>query len=202
MISRVFAAAFAVFTLGLTSGSAGAAEAPAYREFVSGSPTAKVTMIEYASLTCPHCARFAEEVMPKVKKDYIDTGKIKFVYRDFPLDGLAAAGAQLARCAPGERGKTLIELMFKNQKAWVSAPKPIEPLRGYAQLAGMSGSDIDACLNNKTISAKINEVMQTASTKFKVESTPTFFVGEEKIKGELTYEALAKILDQHLAAAK
>ncbi len=178
------------------------ASGPVYREFVSGNPSAKVTMIEYASLTCPHCARFSEDVMPELRKNYIDTGKIRFVYRDYPLDNLAAAAAAIARCAPGDRGKAMIDLMFKNQQVWARSPKPIEPLRGYAQLAGMSAADVDACLQNKAITAKISEVMNTASSVYKVESTPTFFVGEEKLSGEITYKDLAKILDKHIAAGK
>jgi len=179
-----------------------AASGPVYREFVSGNPNAKVTMIEYASLTCPHCARFNEEVMPEVRKNYIDTGKIRFVFRDFPLDNLATAAAAIARCAPGDRGKAMIDIMYKNQNVWARSPKPIEPLRGYAQLAGMSAADFDACLDNKAITGKIMEVMQTASSVYKVEATPTFFVGEEKLSGEISYKDLAKILDKHIAAGK
>ncbi len=178
------------------------ASGPVYREFVSGNAEAKVTMIEYASLTCPHCAKFNEDVMPDVRKNYIDTGKIRYVFRDYPLDGLAAAAAAIARCAPGERGKAMIDLMYKQQNVWARSPKPIEPLRGYAQLAGMSAADVDACLVNKSITGKINEVMQTASSVYKVEATPTFFVGEEKLSGEIAYKDLAKILDKHIAAGK
>ncbi len=175
---------------------------PVYREFVSGNPAAKVTMIEYASLTCPHCAKFNDEVMPQLRKNYIDNGKIRFVFRDYPLDSLAAAAAAIARCAPGDRGKAMIDLMYKNQNVWARSPKPIDPLRGYAQLAGMSAADVDACLANTAITGKINEVMNTASTVYKVEATPTFFVGEEKISGEIAYADLAKIIDKHIAAGK
>ena len=178
------------------------ASGPVYREFVSGNPDAKVTMIEYASLTCPHCARFNEEVMPDVRKNYIDTGKIRYVFRDYPLDNLATAAATIPRCAPGDRGKALIDLMYKNQEVWARAPKPIDPLRGYAQLAGMSAADFDACLANKAISGKILEVMQTASSVYKVEATPTFFIGEEKLSGEIAFKDLAKIIDKHIAAGK
>lgn len=178
------------------------ASGPVYREFVSGNADAKVTMIEYASLTCPHCARFNEEVMPEVRKNYIDNGKIRYVFRDYPLDALAAAAAAIARCAPGDRGKAMIDLMYKNQNVWARSPKPIDPLRGYAQLAGMSAADVDACLANKAITGKISEVMNTASSVYKVEATPTFFIGEEKLSGEIAYKDLAKLIDKHIAAGK
>ena len=178
------------------------ASGPVYREFVSGNPDAKVTMIEYASLTCPHCARFNEEVMPELRKNYIDNGKIRYVFRDYPLDNLAAAAAAIARCAPGNRGQAMIDMMYKNQNVWARSPKPIDPLRGYAQLAGMSAADVDACLANKAITGKINEVMNTASSVYKVEATPTFFIGEEKLSGEIAYKDLAKIIDKHIAAGK
>lgn len=175
---------------------------PVYREFIQGNPKAKVTVIEYASLTCGHCKAFQDTTYPELKKAYIDTGKIRFVYRDYPLDGLAAAGALLARCAPGDKGKVMIDLMFKNQQEWVRSPAPIEPLRGYAQLAGMSSADVDACLKNEGIMNKIREVMDTAATVYKVQSTPTFFINEEKLEGVQPFEAMAKVIDEAIADAK
>lgn len=175
---------------------------PVYREFIQGNPKAKVTVIEYASLTCGHCKAFQDTTYPELKKNYIDTGKIRFVYRDYPLDGLAAAGALLARCAPGDKGKVMIDLMFKNQMEWVRSPAPIEPLRGYAQLAGMSAADVDACLKNEPIMNKIREVMDTAATVYKVQATPTIFVNEEKLEGAAEYSALAKLIDEAIADAK
>ncbi len=185
---------------GLVLGAAAPAFAadPVYREFVQGDPKAKVTVIEYASLTCPHCAHFAENDFPKLKAEYIDTGKIKFIFRDFPLDGIATAGALLARCAPADRGKILIEVMFKNQTEWLRSDRPpIERLRDYSKLAGMTDKDVDACLKNQKILATITEVKDTAVTLYKVESTPTFFVGETKIPGA-DYEAVKKAIDKQL----
>ncbi|MGE4063290.1 MAG: DsbA family protein [Rhodospirillaceae bacterium] len=179
-----------------------AAGQPVYREFIQGNPKAKVTVIEYASLTCGHCKAFQDTTYPELKKNYIDTGKIRFVYRDYPLDGLAAAGALLARCAPGDKGKVMIDLMFKNQTEWVRSPAPIEPLRGYAQLAGMSAADVDACLKNEPIMNKIREVMDTAANTYKVQSTPTFFVNEEKVEGAVAYDQLSKVIDEAIAEAK
>ncbi len=192
------AGAALLWTFGI-AGPAYAADAakpaPVYRDFVQGNPNAKVIVIEYASLTCPHCAEFHKIGFPQLKTNYIDTGKIKFVYRDFPLDGLATGAALLARCAPGDRGKTMIGLMFENQNEWMRAEKPLEPLRGYAQLAGMSSEDVDACLKNEAILKEIQTVQQTAVTLYKVQSTPSFFVGENLVEGN-DYESLKKAIDK------
>jgi len=171
--------------------------APVYREYVQGNPKAKVIVIEYASLTCPHCAHFAQEEMPKLKAEYIDTGKIKYVFRDFPLDGLATGAALIARCAPNDRGKIMIDMMYKNQSEWMRAETPLTPLRDYAKLAGMSSDEVDACLKNETILKEIQDVQEKARTLYKVESTPTFFVGEEKVQGD-DYAALKKAIDKQL----
>ncbi len=179
-----------------------AAGQPVYREFIQGNPKAKVTVIEYASLTCGHCKSFQDDTYPELKKNYIDTGKIRFVYRDFPLDGLAAGGALLARCAPGDKGKVMIDLMFKNQLEWVRSQNPLEPLRGYAQLAGMSAADVDACLKNEGIMNKIREVQETAAGTYQVQSTPTFFINEQKLEGAQPYDVMAKAIDRAIAAAK
>jgi protein-disulfide isomerase len=159
-------------------------------------------VIEYASLTCGFCKLFHDTIYPELKKNYIDTGKIRFVYRDYPLDGLAAGAALLARCAPGNRGTVMIDQMFKNQTEWVRAQNPLESLRGYAQLAGMSADDVDACLKNEGIMNKIREVQETASTAYKVQATPTFFINEDRLEAPKSYEVMAKALDQAIAAAK
>lgn len=183
---------------GTAAPTATAPAGPQYREFVQGDPKAKVTVIEYASLTCSHCANFYRTAYVDLKKNYIDTGKIKFVFRDFPLDGLAMAGAVLARCAPGDRGGKLIDMMFKEQDKWIRSEKPLEPLKGYAQLAGMSSADVDACLKNEAILKQVREVQNTASTLYKVQSTPTFYVEDEKIDGDRGYEFMAKLIDKKL----
>ena len=160
----------------LAFGVATAADAPpanpnmvSYHEFVEGDPKAKLTVVEYASVTCPHCARFFVESFPELKKDYIDTGKIKYIYRDLPTAPreLSFAASQIARCAPNNRGMGMIEMLFKHQQEWMSAPDTT--LRGYAQLAGMSGADFDACLKNESIYKEMNNVVDRASTLYKVE---------------------------------
>jgi protein-disulfide isomerase len=196
-VALAVAAFGAAVSLGASPVFAADAKAPVYREYVQGNPKAKVVVIEYASLTCPHCAHFAEADYPLLKKEYIDTGKIKYVFRDFPLDGLGMGAALLARCAPNDRGMTMVDMMFKNQKEWMSSEKPLEVLRGYAQLAGMDSAAVDACLKNEAILKEINEVREKAMTLYKVKSTPTFFVGEDMVEGA-DYAALKKAIDKAL----
>ena len=205
----LFAAAVAVagFATATMAADAPKPAAPViYKEFIWGDPKSKVTVIEYASLTCPHCADFANTVFPDIKKNYIDTGKIRFVFRDYPLDGLGMAGAALARCAPEGRGQKMIELMYKNQNEWARSAAPIEPLKGYAALSGMSSADVDACLKNEALLKEIKDVQTKASTLYQVQSTPTFYINDEKLEGLAAgkpgYEALAKVLDKHVAKAK
>jgi protein-disulfide isomerase len=180
-----------------TTATPAPAAGPVYREYELGKASAKVTVIEYASLTCPHCAHFAQDNFPTLKKDYIDTGKIKYIYRDYPLDGLAAAAALIARCAPGDRGFTLIELLFKNQLTWVQAPSPIEPLRMYAKQTGMSDADVDACLKNQGILDSIRSVQSTADSLYKVAATPTFLIGDDRVDGA-DYDKLKALIDKNL----
>jgi protein-disulfide isomerase len=188
-----------VLVAGLIFGAAQAADAPkrAYYEFVLGNPNAKLTVVEYASVTCPHCAKFFVETFPLIKKDYIDTGKIKYVYRDLPTPPreLSFAASQLARCVPNNKGMNMIEMLFKHQQEWMSAPDTT--LRGYAQLAGMSSADFDSCLKDQAIYKELNDAVERATTTYKVESTPTFFVGETRVAGE-QYEPLKKAIDKAL----
>ena len=180
----------------LAAPSAFAADAT-YREFVLGNPKAKVTVIEYASLTCPHCAHFQAEEYPQLKKEYIDTGKIKFVYRDFPLDGLAMGAALLARCVPGTRGYELIQTMLGNQLEWMRSDQPVNILRGYAEKIGLDSAGFDACLKNEAILTKIQDEQKRALTEYKVPGTPTFVVNETIVPG-IEYTMIKEAIDKAL----
>ncbi len=180
-ISRRAAMALTIAATFATS-AAFAADAT-YREFVQGNPKAKVTVIEYASLTCPHCAHFQADEYPILKKEYIDTGKIKFVYRDFPLDGLGMGAALIARCVPGTRGYEMIQMMLGNQLEWMRADQPVNVLKGYAEKVGLNAAGFDACLMNDTVLKKIQEVQTSALTTYKVPGTPTFVVNETIVPG-------------------
>src|SRR5271165_5814043 len=162
-----------------------------------GSANAPVTIIEYASMTCPHCAHFHETTFPELKKKYIDTGKVRFIFREFPLDQLAAAGAMLARCAGKDKYFPLIETLFAQQKDWV-VQKPLEPMLNIARQAGFTQQSFDECLANQEMLTGIEEGRTRASTKFGVNSTPTFFINGKIIRGGLSAEDLDKQLAPYL----
>jgi protein-disulfide isomerase len=164
-------------------------------ENVLGNPDAPVTIVEYASLTCPHCAAFQATTAPALKRDYVDTGKVKLIYRDFPLDNLAAAAAMLAHCGGPERYFGFIEILFRSQMTWATSQNPRAELEKLARLAGVSQEAFDACLKNEAQLRAIQTRAQTASEKFGVESTPTFFVADRKLAGDVPYAELKPLLD-------
>jgi len=166
-------------------------------DVVLGSDKARVTIIEYASMTCPHCAHFSETTFPELQKRYIDTGKVRFIFREFPLDALAAAGFMLARCAGNDKFMPIIETLFAKQREWM-VEKPIEPLRNIAKQFGFTHETFDACLANQKVLDGIQEVRDRAAEKLGVNSTPTFFVNGKKLTGDQSIEALAKEIDPYL----
>jgi protein-disulfide isomerase len=166
-------------------------------EMSMGNDKAPVTVIEYASMTCPHCAHFQETTFPELKKRYIDTGKVRYIFREFPLDTLAAAAFMLARCA-GEKDSskyfTMVDTLFRQQKQW-AVEKPIPPLMAIAKQAGFTEKTFDACLANQKMLDGIESIRQRAASKFKVQSTPTFFINGTAFPGALTIEDMAKAID-------
>ncbi len=162
-----------------------------------GAASAPVTIIEYASMTCPHCAAFEAITFPKLKEKYIDTGKVKYIMREFPLDALAAAASMLARCAGPEKFNPLIETLFLSQKKWV-VQKPLEPLAAIAKQAGFTQQSFEACLNDKELLGKIQQTRDRAAQAFKVDSTPTFFINGEKHSGEMAIDDLEKLIEPFL----
>jgi len=162
-----------------------------------GPANASVTITEFASMTCPHCAAFNAEVFPKIKSAYIDTGKIRYIFREFPLDIKAAAGSMLARCiAKDDAGKyfAVIDMLFKRQNEW-AGPTTMEPLRRIGKQAGLSQQQVEDCLKDQALSDKIAADQNYAADVLKVDSTPTFFVNGEKIKGETSFEEFQKRID-------
>jgi protein-disulfide isomerase len=159
---------------------------------VLGSPQAPVTIVEYASMTCPHCANFSKNTYPELKKRYIDTGKVRYIFREFPLDRLAVAGSLLARCAgDGDKFYGMIELLFAQQTQWV-VRAPIPHLMDLAKQAGFTQQTFDSCLANQEMFDKIVKVREQAAKDFKVESTPTLFINGEKVSGDVSIEELEK----------
>jgi len=173
------------------------AKAGADGDVVLGSDKAPVTIIEYASMTCSHCAHFSTETFPELQKRYIDTGKVRFIFREFPLDPLAAAGFMLARCAGKDRFMAVVETLFAKQADWV-VQKPIEPLQAIAKQLGFTEQSFDQCLANQQVLDRIQNVRDRAAEKLGVNSTPTFFVNGKKLTGDQSIEALAKEIDPYL----
>jgi protein-disulfide isomerase len=182
-------------------------------EMILGDEKAPVTIIEYASMTCPHCAQFHETTYPELKKRYIDTGKVRFIFREFPLDQLAAAGFMLARCAAQDAAKgaapsadpaagsekyfAMIETLFAQQRDWV-VQRPLQPLLAIAKQAGFSEQAFNDCLKNQQVLEGIEEVRQRAAQKFNVQSTPTFFINGKQVRGSLTIEEIDKQVASYL----
>jgi protein-disulfide isomerase len=158
-----------------------------------GSPTAPVTIIEYASMTCPHCAAFANTTFPKLKEKYIDTGKVRYIMREYPLDGLAAAAFMLARCAGPEKYYPLIETLFAQQQKW-AVKEPIPPLLAIAKQAGFTQQSFETCVNDKDLLNKVQQMRNRGKEKFKVEATPTFYINGERYSGALGIEDIDKAI--------
>lgn len=171
-------------------------------EMILGDDKAPVTIVEYASLTCPHCAHFFATTFPKLKKDYIETGKVRYILREFPLNPLDAAAIMLARCT-GKDDKTkyyaMIDTLWSQQQTWV-VEKPLEPLKAIARQAGLSEEQFNACLTNQQLLDGLESSRQHATDKLGVNSTPTFFINGDKKTGDLSIEEMAKAMEPYLKA--
>jgi len=165
---------------------------------VLGKRDAPITIIEYASLTCPHCAHFETEVLPKLTAKWIDTGKAKLVLRDYPLDEPATRAEMIARCAPPDRYYAFIDTLFQTQEKWVLAPDYRAALAREALLSGMGKTRFDSCFDDEAVHDKVVESRLVASTQLGVNSTPTFFINGTKFEGAPTEEALDAALS-HLS---
>lgn len=168
-------------------------------DIVQGKADAPVTMIEYASMTCTHCAHFHATVYPLLVKNYIDTGKVKFILREFPLDPLATAGFMLARCEGADKRAAVVDLLFDQQQSWAFVDKPLEALSGILKQTGMSKDSFEACLKDQKLYDQVNEIRDRGGQTFGVSATPTFFVNGTKVTGEVNPDTLSKILDPLVA---
>jgi protein-disulfide isomerase len=167
---------------------------PVLGDMALGKSDAPVTIVEYASMTCPHCAHFHETTYPELKKRYIDTGKVRFIFREFPLDPLAAGAAMLARCAGKDKYFPLIETLFHQQRQW-AVEKPIPPLMTIAKQAGFSEQSFNACLSDQKLLDSLTAERDRAAKSFGVSSTPTLFVNGKTHRGAASIEDLAKLID-------
>jgi protein-disulfide isomerase len=160
-----------------------------------GAPDAPVTIIEYGSTTCTHCAAFHDNVFPTLKTKYIDAGKVKFIFREFPLDPLATGSFMLARCAGADKRNALIDTLFTQQKTWAFVDKPIDALLDLVKQSGMSQVDFETCLKNQELMDQVSQTRDRAAEKFNVDATPTFFVNGRKLTGDQPIAEFDKVLE-------
>ncbi|MEJ8309756.1 DsbA family protein [Agrobacterium larrymoorei] len=163
-----------------------------------GDPNAPVKIVEYMSMTCPHCAHFHNTVFEEIKKKYIDTGKVYFVIREFPFDPRAAAAFMLARCAPEQQYFPFISMLFKQQQSWATAQDARAALLQMSKMAGFSQESFEACLTNQQLLNDVNATMQRGATEFGVNSTPTFIINGKKYSGDMSVETMSALIDKLL----
>jgi len=166
---------------------------------IIGDFNAPITVVEYASMTCPHCANFHQLTYPELKKKYIDTGKVRLVFREFPLDRIAFAAAALARCAGEKKFFPFVDMLFRTQDKWAKGPgSPAPRLFSMAKQAGFDEKSFNECMRNKDVSDRIEKVMSTGREKHQVSSTPTLFVNGKKVEGGNSLADLEKAMEPYL----
>jgi protein-disulfide isomerase len=163
-------------------------------ELTVGDPSG-MPVIEYGSLTCPHCATFSREIFPELKKDYIDTGKIRFIFREFSRNSLDVAAFLLARCVGDDKAFAAVELLFSQQDKWAFVDKPLEPLIAAMRPAGLTHDQAMACLKDQSKADAVVAVQKRANDEIKMTGTPTFVIDGKVYGGELTIDQLKAILD-------
>ena len=160
-----------------------------------GDPNAPVTIIEFASLTCPHCASFHVSTLPELEKRYIDTGKVRLVLRDFPLDQMALKASVIAHCAGPNRYPQFVQVFFSQQESWARSNDPEKALRQLAQLGGLGAEQIDACLADKSLEDAILQARLDGQQKYDIQSTPSFIIDGKTHSGDQSIEKFAELID-------
>lgn len=160
-----------------------------------GDANAPVKIVEYMSMTCPHCANFHNNTFDKIKEKYIDSGKVYFVIREFPFDPRAAAAFMLARCAPENQYYPFVSMLFKQQQTWATAQDARAALLQMSKLAGFSQESFEACLTNQKLLDDVNATMQRGAGEFGVNSTPTFIINGKKYAGDMSLESMSALID-------
>ena len=169
-------------------------EAGPLPEKVLGKDDAPVTIVEYASMTCPHCAHFHETTLPELKTKYIDTGKARLIFREFPFDPRAEAGFMLARCS-NDNYFAMVDVLFKQQESWAGVQDAKAALLQISKLAGFSQESFEACLTDQKLLEDVRAVRERGSNDFGVDSTPTFFINGNRYPGALSIDEMSAIID-------
>jgi protein-disulfide isomerase len=167
-------------------------------ETILGKIDAPVTIVEYASMTCPHCAQFHNSVLPAIKSEFIEKGHVRLVFRDFPLDNLALTASVVARCAGRERYFPFVDALFASQNKWARDRNPMAALSRIARLGGMSQADFDSCLKKKEVAEKVLEQRLEADKTYGVRSTPTIIVNGDLYGGGLGIDQLRAVINSKL----
>jgi protein-disulfide isomerase len=167
-----------------------------------GDKNAPVTVVEYGSLTCSHCSDFNKESFPELKSKYIDTGKVRYILREFSYDEYATSAFMLARCAGNDRYFGFVDVLFRKQEQWAYSEDPMAGLLALAKQGGFTDATFDACMKNDAIFAHVEKVTTSGRNEFGVESTPTFFVNGEKVEGALPFSQFENIVKKHLPPEK
>ena len=203
MATLIVATALLHTTLTANTSDAGIADlADSIKEMTIGEKDAPLTIVEYASLGCSHCAKFHQETYPTLKKDYIDTGKVKLIFRDFPLGTPALAATMIARCSGPERYFGFVEMFFRSQTQWSHAENPLEALSKVARLGGMPTVDVQACMRNQKLLEYIQLQKKHAYEEDGINATPYFIIGTEKLSGGLPYNQMKVMIERELNRIK
>ncbi|UCH73783.1 MAG: DsbA family protein [Rhodospirillales bacterium] len=183
-----------VVSLTFLSGCDDSPEEMLLEDRVFGSPDAPITIIEYASLTCGHCATFHKATMPRLKREWLDTGRAKLIYRDFPLDNNAATAAVIARCAPEDQYYRVLGVLFSRQSSWAEMDDPTPVLIQIAESRGLNRQTIEDCLDDDALLDGVLQSRIVGQTQHGVNSTPAFVVGERVITGAMSFRDFDALL--------
>ncbi|MPZ08601.1 MAG: thioredoxin domain-containing protein [Kiloniellaceae bacterium] len=187
---------------GTTTLATASGEMPIFEDDrILGDAAAPVTILEYSSLTCPHCAAFHSDTLPQVKAEWIDSGRARLVYRHYPLDQVALRAAAVANCIPGNGFFGFLDVLFANQTKWAQSQDPFTVIAQYAALAGLDKAAFEACLNDEAVIDRILELQSDGRAKYDVASTPTFVVNGTPVAGNRSYEEFNSILESAATAA-
>jgi protein-disulfide isomerase len=167
---------------------------------VLGNAAAPVTIVEYSSLSCPHCADFHEKTLPEIKQNYVDTGKVRFLVRPFALNESALRGSQLTFCVPNEKYHAFLEVLFSMQQKWAMTLDYKDNLKRIAQVGGVSDAQFEACVADTKLEEQILNIRKEATENLDIKATPTFFINGEKVQGDTSVAALSEIIDAKLKA--
>lgn len=173
-------------------------EPGALPEMSMGKADAKVTIVEYFSMTCPHCAHFHNDTFEKIKEKYIDTGKVRFIAREFPFDPRAAAAFMLARCAPNGAYFPMVSMLFKQQQTWAAADDGKAALLQMSKLAGFTQESFEKCLTDQKLLNDVNAVRERGAKDFGINATPTFLINGKRYAGAMSFETMSALLDSLL----